>query len=293
MTAWRSTEKRVRGRAGVLLYMVDCAFRVLQQAQPVHITRADASADGSLVTVHFHAGPFTPIHAIQACPALGEAPPGGRAGAVRARKSVSVLFSLHGSTADKHCRRADRWSGLLGVVEGRQTNMESCVRWRAAWLRMVKPWCYWRQDLFIGVVGLSPIQWHPFTTRAGPEGHTLLAHVKGYGSWTQVPAPAVSQHRSMTAMQPGWSATDSAEVQAGLRVSAVTLMRHPAGGSWRIVLRLVHRCVQLPGIELLLGSPAHLSGVASRVLRLCTGAVRVPRASVCPSQGRPEPARRA
>ena len=67
---WCTVSKRVRGRAGVLLYMVDCAFRVLQQAQPVHITRADASADGSLVTVHFHAGPFTPIHAIQARPAL-------------------------------------------------------------------------------------------------------------------------------------------------------------------------------------------------------------------------------
>ena len=45
--------------------MVDLAFRVLQQAQPVHITRCDASVDGSLVTVHFRAGPFTPIHAIQ------------------------------------------------------------------------------------------------------------------------------------------------------------------------------------------------------------------------------------
>ena len=52
-------------RAGVLLYMVDLAFRVLQQAQPVHITRCDMSVDGSLVTVHFRAGPFTPIHAIQ------------------------------------------------------------------------------------------------------------------------------------------------------------------------------------------------------------------------------------
>ena len=49
--------------------MVDLAFRVLQQAQPVHITRCDASADGSLVTVHFRAGPFTPIHAIQVSPA--------------------------------------------------------------------------------------------------------------------------------------------------------------------------------------------------------------------------------
>ncbi len=42
------------------------------------------------------------------------------------------------------------------------------------------------QDLFVGVVDLSPVQWHPFTTRAGPEPHTLLAHVKGYGPWTQV-----------------------------------------------------------------------------------------------------------
>ncbi|KAK9845990.1 hypothetical protein WJX81_007894 [Elliptochloris bilobata] len=90
---------------GVLLYMVDLAFRVLQQAQPIHITRCDMSVDGSLVTVHFRAGPFTPIHAIQ--------------------------------------------------------------------------------DLFVGVEDLSPVQWHPFTSRAGPEPHTLLAHVKGYGPWTQ------------------------------------------------------------------------------------------------------------
>ena len=38
----------------------------------------------------------------------------------------------------------------------------------------------------MGVEGLSPVQWHPFTSRAGPEPHTLLAHVKGYGPWTQV-----------------------------------------------------------------------------------------------------------
>ena len=42
------------------------------------------------------------------------------------------------------------------------------------------------QDLFVGVEDLSPVQWHPFTSRAGPEPHTLLAHVKGYGPWTQV-----------------------------------------------------------------------------------------------------------
>ncbi len=52
------------------------------------------------------------------------------------------------------------------------------------------------QDLFIGVDGLSPIQWHPFTTRAGPDERTLLAHVKGYGSWTQVPVPASSHEMS-------------------------------------------------------------------------------------------------
>lgn len=43
----------------------------------------------------------------------------------------------------------------------------------------------------MGVEDLSPVQWHPFTSRAGPEPHTLLAHVKGYGPWTQVCLPGL------------------------------------------------------------------------------------------------------
>ncbi len=179
----------VRGRAGVLLYMVDCAFRVLQQAQPVHITRADASADGSLVTVLFHAGPFTPIHAIQARPVLETWCHLGPCGSVSDPQSVDISFPLHGSTAHEMVIG----SAPLGVFRTLRPAMQSRIDRHAAWLphgqTMVR---LWRQDLFIGVVGLSPIQWHPFTTRAGPEGHTLLAHVKGYGSWTQVPAPMAS-----------------------------------------------------------------------------------------------------
>ena len=37
------------------------------------------------------------------------------------------------------------------------------------------------QDLFLGVDGLSPMQWHPYSTVGGNQGHTLVAHIKAYG----------------------------------------------------------------------------------------------------------------
>ena len=37
------------------------------------------------------------------------------------------------------------------------------------------------QDLFLGVDGLSPVQWHPYSTVGGDQGHTLVAHIKAYG----------------------------------------------------------------------------------------------------------------
>lgn len=37
------------------------------------------------------------------------------------------------------------------------------------------------QDLFLGVDGLSPLQWHPYSTVGGDSGHTLVAHIKAYG----------------------------------------------------------------------------------------------------------------
>lgn len=40
------------------------------------------------------------------------------------------------------------------------------------------------QDLFLGVDGLSPTQWHPYSTVGGPRPHTLVAHIKSYGRWT-------------------------------------------------------------------------------------------------------------
>jgi predicted ferric reductase len=40
------------------------------------------------------------------------------------------------------------------------------------------------QDLFLGVDGLSPVQWHPYSTVGGVRPHTLVAHIKGYGFWT-------------------------------------------------------------------------------------------------------------
>ncbi|CAL8470322.1 g9864 [Coccomyxa elongata] len=40
------------------------------------------------------------------------------------------------------------------------------------------------QDLFLGVDGLSTVQWHPYSTVGGPRPGTLVAHIKSYGSWT-------------------------------------------------------------------------------------------------------------
>ena len=37
------------------------------------------------------------------------------------------------------------------------------------------------QDLFLGVDGLSPVQWHPYSTVGGDGEHTLVAHIKAYG----------------------------------------------------------------------------------------------------------------
>ena len=37
------------------------------------------------------------------------------------------------------------------------------------------------QDLFLGVDGLSPVQWHPYSTVGGEAPSTLVAHIKAYG----------------------------------------------------------------------------------------------------------------
>ena len=37
------------------------------------------------------------------------------------------------------------------------------------------------QDLFLGVDGLSPVQWHPYSTVGGEAPATLVAHIKAYG----------------------------------------------------------------------------------------------------------------
>lgn len=37
------------------------------------------------------------------------------------------------------------------------------------------------QDLFLGCGGLSPLQWHPYSTVGGERPHTLVAHIKAYG----------------------------------------------------------------------------------------------------------------
>ena len=51
--------------AGILLYLLDIAFRVAQQAQPVVISNASACKSATLATLHFNADPHTPIKPIQ------------------------------------------------------------------------------------------------------------------------------------------------------------------------------------------------------------------------------------
>ncbi|CAL5218771.1 g490 [Coccomyxa viridis] len=89
---------------GILLYLLDMAFRVAQQAQPVVVSNVSVCKSATLATLHFNADPNTPIKPIQ--------------------------------------------------------------------------------DLFLGVDGLSPVQWHPYSTVGGDQGHTLVAHIKAYGKWT-------------------------------------------------------------------------------------------------------------
>ena len=43
------------------------------------------------------------------------------------------------------------------------------------------------QDLFLGVDGLSPVQWHPYSTVGGDGEHTLVAHIKAYGKYVPFP----------------------------------------------------------------------------------------------------------
>ncbi len=49
---------------------------------------------------------------------------------------------------------------------------------------MVSEWPAPMQDLFLGVDGLSTVQWHPYSTVGGARPGTLVAHIKSYGSWT-------------------------------------------------------------------------------------------------------------
>jgi len=237
--------KGLTGRAGVLLYMVDCAFRVLQQAQPVHITRADASADGSLVTVHFRAGPFTPIHAIQARPALAAGAAWGHCGRVPDLHLVWVSFWFsNGSTADE----LDVGLALLGTFQRSQSVMKSRMGWCAACSRMVKPWC-------VSGGRTCSSAWSACRRSSGTPSRRAPA-LRGTRCWRTSRAtghgrrcPHLWRHHDclVTARQPAWPATGSAAVQAGLPVLLLSpsCACHSAGCSWRIQLRLVHGCVQL------------------------------------------------
>ena len=56
--------------SGILLYLLDVAFRMAQQVQPVRISDVSACKSATLATIHFNADPHTPIKPIQAWPSL-------------------------------------------------------------------------------------------------------------------------------------------------------------------------------------------------------------------------------
>ena len=75
-TAWALTHAPCVLPAGLLLYLLDVTFRCAQQAQPVHVARAQPCRSATLATLHFEADPFTPIKPVQArCPACACAGP--------------------------------------------------------------------------------------------------------------------------------------------------------------------------------------------------------------------------
>ena len=51
--------------AGILLYLLDLAFRVAQQAQPVVVSNVSVCKSATLATLHFNADPHTPVKPIQ------------------------------------------------------------------------------------------------------------------------------------------------------------------------------------------------------------------------------------
>ena len=51
--------------AGILLYLLDIAFRLAQQVQPVVVSNVSACKSATLATMHFNADPHTPIKPIQ------------------------------------------------------------------------------------------------------------------------------------------------------------------------------------------------------------------------------------
>ena len=51
--------------AGLLLYLLDVAFRCAQQVQPVHVSKVAACKSATLATLHFDTDPFTPIKPVQ------------------------------------------------------------------------------------------------------------------------------------------------------------------------------------------------------------------------------------
>ncbi len=61
-----------------------------------------------------------------------------------------------------------------------QTRQKNAFWWHWHQHRIDEEGCC-LQDLFLGVDGLSPVQWHPYSTVGSGEGHTLVAHIKAYG----------------------------------------------------------------------------------------------------------------
>ena len=55
---------------GLILYFMDVAFRIMQQAQCVTLSRSQVAANRSLITLHMPITRFTPIRPVQVSQSL-------------------------------------------------------------------------------------------------------------------------------------------------------------------------------------------------------------------------------
>ena len=164
----------------ILLYLLDIAFRLAQQVQPVVVSNVSACKSATLATMHFNADP---PHPYQAYPGMVLT-----AMAVLLHwigKNPSILMYLVACSVLGY-RMQGRFrciSLYMQYQQGFQICVEDCFS--QAFHPLAHRPCFadtmmaFVQDLFLGVDGLSPVQWHPYSTVGGDGEHTLVAHIKG------------------------------------------------------------------------------------------------------------------